>query len=48
MKIRVYAVNQDGDEREIGTCVTDSPTRAIQMYEGDDQEDETLTYDILD
>ena len=48
MMIRVYAVDLNGNEREIDRCLTDSPTRAIQMYEGDENEDEQLQYDIID
>lgn len=34
MKIRVYAMDLDnGQKRELDICLTDSPNRAIQMYD---------------
>ena len=38
MRIRIFVKDMDTDEvlEELGTCLTDSPNRAIQMYDQDE------------
>lgn len=48
MKIKIIGENMDGEKRIIGTCVTDSPNRAIQMYEDDLRDDERLIWEHID
>lgn len=40
MLINIFAVNEDGTERFLGRVVTDSPARAMEMYDDELLEDE--------
>lgn len=46
MRIKLWIANDETDEhlQELGTCLTDSPNRAVQMYERD-YADELTEYD---
>ena len=36
MHIRIWVADEDGKElKDLGTCTTDSPNRALQMYQDD-------------
>jgi hypothetical protein len=36
MNIRIWIADEEGIElKDLGTCTTDSPNRALQMYEDD-------------
>jgi pyruvate/oxaloacetate carboxyltransferase len=48
MKIKIEAVNvESGARRELGTCLTNSPTRAIQAYENRLNEYERLEWEDI-
>ncbi len=48
MKIIITAKNMDEEIRELGVVVTDSVNRALQMYEDEIGEFETMYYEIID
>lgn len=52
MEIRVYAVATDAygqfeSERTLDSVITDNPRRAMQMYESEVKDNETLGYEII-
>jgi len=49
MQIEIEAVHSEtGDRRTLGTCMTDSPGRAIQMYQGKLREAEYIEWDYIE
>ncbi len=48
MKIRITAKNEMDEIRILGTVVTDSVNRALQMYEDEIVEGECMYYEIID
>lgn len=47
MKIKIYAETINGDRRIVDIVETDSPNRAIQMYDDEMNEDEVVVYEEI-
>ena len=48
-RIIVYAANlDDGTRRKLGTCLTDNPSRAAEMYESDCEVYEAIEWEWED
>jgi len=48
MNIRIEAVNYETEERRVlGSCMTDSPSRAMQLYTDKLTEEEGLEWDYI-